>query len=174
MKEYLTNTLVLGMEDSGDFDKVVFLYTEKLGKVSAKAKSARKITSKLSAHLEPLNFSKIRLVHKNGFQIVDALTLKKIKASKEAILLLDFLKEMTVDLQPDKKLWSLIQKSFRDLNAGNFSYKPLLSNLGFDPRFATCQICGKANVAYFSAKEQFFICKLCVSKIPQNDIISMQ
>ena len=172
MIEYFTKALVLDQENSGEFDKLIFLYTEDLGKVIAKAKSIRKITSKLASQLEPLNFVRVRLVEKNGFQIVDALAFNKIKATQIALELARFVKEMTFELQPDRKFWLLIRKSFQDLkNNKKFSYKPLLKALGFAPNFARCSVCGSKYVAYFSKSEQVFLCRRCALKIDKNDLV---
>ena len=56
-------------------DSLITFYTKDFGKVGAKAKGAKRIVSKLSAHLEPLNFVLVRLIEGRGFQIADALTI---------------------------------------------------------------------------------------------------
>ncbi len=170
MIEYFTSALVLDAEDVGELDKRVFLYTKELGKVVAKAKSARKITSKLAAYLEPFNFIKIRLIEKNGFQVVDALNFGKIEISPENFAFLQFIKEMTFELQPDKKLWFYLRRK-------KFSYRQVLKIFGFDPDFAGCRVCAKNPVAYFSKTDQIFFCRQCVArgfKIPKNDLILLE
>lgn len=172
MTEYFTKALVLGQENSGESDKSVCLYAEDLGKVVARAKSARKITSKLAGQLEPLNFIRVRLIEKNGFQIVDALSFRKIKVSLPALELLNFTSEMTIELQPDRKLWLLLRKTFQELAAGKkFSYKPFLDILGFSPKFAECGACGGKFPAYFFPKEQIFLCRKCGLKFPKAGLI---
>lgn len=162
MTEYFTKALVLDAEDVGELDKSIYLYTKELGKVIARAKSIRKITSKLAAHLQPFSFVRIRLVEKNGFQIVDALAVSRIKISQPALAILQFIKEMTLELQPDKNLWFLIKKTFQDLKDNKrISYKPLLEVLGFAPKFARCNVCASKVVAYFSKTEQVFLCRRC-------------
>lgn len=167
MIEYSTKALVLDTENINELDKLICLYTEELGKVVAKAKSARKITSKLAAYLEPLNFIRVRLIEKNGFQIADALNFDKITASPQNLAISRFIKEMTAELQPDKKLWRFIRQSA----VKNFSYRPLLKILGFDPDFASCQICNRQLVVYFSKNDQIFFCQRCSSKVSKNDVI---
>ncbi len=162
MIEYFTKALVLDEGDSGEFDKLIYFYTEDLGKVVAKAKSIRKITSKLASQLQPLNFVRLRLVEKNGFQAVDALAFNKIKASPLALEIAQFIKEMTFEIQPDRKLWLLIRKIFQNLkNNKKFSYRPLLEELGFSPKFARCKVCDGKPVVYFSKTEQVFLCRQC-------------
>ncbi|NCO15261.1 DNA repair protein RecO [Candidatus Wolfebacteria bacterium CG18_big_fil_WC_8_21_14_2_50_39_7] len=173
MIEYFTKALVLDQENSGEFDKLIFFYTEDLGKVVAKAKSIRKITSKLASQLEPLNFVRVRLVKKNGFQVVDALAFDKIKASQPALELVRFIKEMTFELQPDRKFWLLIRKTFQNLkNNKKFSYKPLLKALGFALDFARCSVCDSKFVVYFSKTEQVFLCRRC-APTPIKDFIEI-
>lgn len=183
MIEYFTEALVLDTEDAGELDKSIYLYTKELGKVKAKAKSIRKITSKLAAHLQPLSFVKIRLVEKNGFQITDALTIGRIKISQQAPLeipfltgqalaVLQFIKEMTFELQPDKNLWLLIKKIFQDLRDNKkISYQPLLKALGFASDFARCNVCASKFIPYFSKTEQVFLCRRCALKVPQDELI---
>ena len=68
---------MLGNKISKEIDAQIVLYTRDFGKVLAKAKSARKMTSKLNGHLQPLNFINARLIEKTPvgrFQVVDALT----------------------------------------------------------------------------------------------------
>ena len=175
MLEHFTNALVLDIEDSGELDKTVYLFTKELGKVKAKAKSARKITSKLSGHLQPLNFVKVRLVEKNGFQITDALVLDRVKVCETALAVLEFIKEMTYELQPDKNLWILIKKTFQNLkNNKKISYRPLIEALGFAPNFALCNVCDSKYVVYFSKTEQVFLCEKCASKVDKNELILME
>ncbi len=172
MKEYFTKALVLDQENAGEADRRVFLYTEELGKVAARAKSARKITSKLAGHLEPMTFSDVRIIEKNGLQIVDALSFKKIKKSEVNLKFLRFIKEMTFEFQPDRHLWIIIKKIFhRGEKSDSVPYGEILKIMGFDPKFATCQICQSRHVNYFFETEQIFLCKRCSSKVPQNEIV---
>ncbi len=163
MQEYLTEAIILDKEGTGEFDARVSFYTKELGKVIAKATSARKITSKLNAHLEPPRLSLIRLVHKNNFQIVDALTIdnftnwRRSATLVPALDLLRFVNEMTLEGQNDYQLWSYIKNAMK---TANFNYISLLKILGFDPRFAQCEICQrKPNL--FSASDLMYYCSNC-------------
>ncbi len=61
MKNLTTNVVILGHKNIGESDKLVFFYSEDLGKTKVIAKGARKLTSKFTGHLETLNFSTISL-----------------------------------------------------------------------------------------------------------------
>lgn len=167
MIEYSIKALVLDSKNIGEFDKLVYLYTEELGRVAAKIKSARKITSKLRGHLEPFNFIRARLVEKKGLWVADALVFDKIKISKNNLDFLLFVKDMTFDFQQDKKLWRFIRKKI-------LSYRLFLKILGFDPDFSRCQICNRQQPAYFSKNDQVFFCQTCAVKIPKNELILIE
>ncbi len=178
MMEYFTEAIVLDKKESGDFDNLIFLYTRDLGKVTAMAKSVRKITSKLAGHLEPLNFVRVRLVEKNGFRIVDALAPKQIKKQKasvesfsKSLALLQFVKAAAFDLQPDPLFWQAVRKILTvDFNEKK-AYRYLLKILGFDPKFAACQRGGGKEADYFLKTDQIFFCKQCALKIPKDDVV---
>lgn len=165
MKEFLTEALVLSVDDSAEFDKTVVLYTKELGKVSAKARGARKITSKLTGHLQPLDFTRVRLIGENSFQIADALAFKKMERSSESLAAVKFVQEMTPELQPDHDLWNLLKKGKK------FSNEEILGVLGFDPAFSECGACKVKKPEFFSKTEQIFLCKRCASKAPKNEIV---
>src|SRR3989344_7741215 len=77
MFEYSTEAVVLDKEPIGESDALVFLYTPGYGKVVARAKSARKITSKLAASLEPANIVSARVLSYGTYQIADAVSLER-------------------------------------------------------------------------------------------------
>jgi len=161
MREYVTEAIVLDKEPSGEGDTKVFLYTQSLGKVVAKAKSARKITSKLAAHLEPLSFIKLRLIEKNGFQVADALKENRLSSSRLKILRL--INSLVLEGQPDYHLWSL-------LKTGVNSPSAFLKILGFDPMLATCATCSRGRPEYFSFLDQGYFCKNCLPRTLDSKI----
>jgi len=126
--EYYTEALVLDKEPVGEADSRVFLYTRDLGRIAATAVSARKITSKLSSHLEPLNFVKVRMIHKNRFQIVDALKTESLPKNPNNVAIAHLIKDLTGDEQSDPQLWELLREK-------QFSGEEILSALGFDISF---------------------------------------
>lgn len=155
VKEYLTEAVVLEKEALDELDLKITLYSQSLGKVRAKAKSARKMTSKLAGHLEPLNLVKIRLVQKNGFQIADALKFGRLNSDK--LQLLNLVNGMVPDQEPDQELWLLVKNS---------AARPadILRHLGFDPAFANCAVCGRSKPEYFNLAESLYWCDLCHSR----------
>lgn len=130
MFECSTKALILEKEPAGDYDGLLTLYTEDFGKVSVKAKSIRKITSKLSAHTEPGMLSSFRLIGKNPFQkvkgsfwLADGLGGKKLFSD---FVFLDLIESMTTEFHADHDLW-------RFLLRGEPDRKMLFAILGFSP-----------------------------------------
>ena len=187
MNDYLVDAIVLDKENVGEMDSLVYLYTKDLGKVIAKVKSSRKITSKLGGHLEPLNLVKVRLVEKKrlpaggqGFQVVDALAIKKFLVGRSApafltakfLRVMKFVKETTFECQADFKLWLLIKKILSSPAADEkIIYRSLLKVMGFNPKFAECANCRKKEVHVFLPEEQIFLCRKCGGKISKDKVI---
>ena len=163
MQEYLTDAVVLNSEPNGDLDSRVSLFTKQFGKLTAKAKSARKITSKLSGHLQPGNLAQARLVEKNGLQIVDAL---KQKALHIALTDLYFLDRLLAETEPDLKLWQI-------LIGEKFDWSEIFKLLGWDPKEARCAGCNAAAPSFFYVRDQEFFCKSCAANLSKDDIIHL-
>lgn len=174
MFEITTDALVLDKEPSGEYDSRVFLYTKELGGVVARGTSMRKISSKLAAHFEPLNFVKVRLIQKNkdsaGFQIGDSLVSdrknlwqKNARGAREALRLTAVLKESGFRDSPDPELWNFLEHTFSSPPEGDLGvYKiELLKVLGFDPAFALCARCESGAPATFSFEDMSFYCHSC-------------
>ena len=168
MTEYFTEALVLAKKENGEADATVHIYSEKLGRVVAKAKGLKRIKSKLSAYLEPLNFINIRLVGNGRLQVVDALPSQRnnfqgIKTSAEKLAkflsIVEFINETVFEFQPDQKLWHTIINIFKKNPKLEDAYKIILRDLGFDPQFASCEICQKENPNFFNKENQTFLCK---------------
>ncbi|MBI4094720.1 MAG: recombination protein O N-terminal domain-containing protein [Candidatus Liptonbacteria bacterium] len=155
MLEYVDDALVLDKEPNGDLDVRVSLFTRRYGKLVAKAKSARKITSKLSSHLEPGNLVSVRLVEKNGLQAVDALKVGAARISPPDLYLLH---SLIAEHEPDGNLWAAVSERA-------FSWSEVLKVLGWDPQGARCEACGAAEPKAFHVATQRFACRECAARI---------
>lgn len=169
MREYITEALVLDKLPNGEMDERVFLYTEELGKVVAKITSGRKITSKLSPHLEPLNFAKVRLIEKTGFsarggpasswQVADALRSGRLSATHASFKIIKLVNRAVLDGFRDQHLWSVL-KSGAELTE-------ILKILGFDPGESVCERCAKPQPRYFLLRESAYYCGKCLGGLSQ-------
>ena len=160
MLEYLSEAVVLSREPSGDLDSRFSVFTKRFGKLVGKAKSARKITSKLAGHLEPGNLVFLRIVEKSGLQIVDALKQERAALSHYDLHCLD---RLLGEGEPDPALWQLISR--------DFGWRKALSLLGWDAREARCETCGKRDPLWFDLGGQRFFCEACASKAKKGEVL---
>lgn len=162
MREYVSEAVVLRREPSGDLDGRISLFTKKFGKLTGKGKSIRKITSKLSGHLDVGNLLQARLVEKNGLQIVDALKQSRLALSPWDLYALEML---LAEAEPDEGLWHLLVH-------GRFSWPPVLKMLGWDPAHGSCAVCGKTPIHCFAIRGQEFFCNECLPlKVSRNELL---
>ena len=178
MQEYVTEAVVLDTVPSAELDVRVSLFTKKFGKLVARAKSVKKITSKLAGHLEPGNIIKIRLVEKKGLQLVDALKEREVQSLSNSRELesdegghtmsppdLYLLNQILHEAEPDHELWEL-------LTSGAFRWHEALRILEWDPAAADCVRAGCTGTpAAFHIKTQEFYCSACASKVRRNEVI---
>ena len=159
---YFSEAVVLDKEDFNDKDLRYSVYAKGFGKFFAKAKSARKILSKLSGHLEPGSLVKIRLVGNGSFQVVDALKFGKVEINPPDLYFLDrILPEQDFDF----KIWEILTKGSPSASSGlKFSWPQALKILGWDPDHGACEFCQLGKPAYFDLRGQGFICEDCVLK----------
>jgi len=181
VSEYFhTEAFALKKQPWKDYGGLYVFYTKSMGKVHAVAQSSRKITSKLSAHLEPFGPTSLSLVRRNSwFRITSARRIRvfenmfssgdALNSYAESLKIID---DMTRVGHPDLNLFSLLEEYFLALE--NFtglhqSLKSifilrLLSVLGYCPELNSCVQCKRATgatSAIFSFEKGGFLCRLC-------------
>lgn len=160
MLEYVTEAVILDKVDLGEQDLRVHLFTKDFGKITAKVKSGKKITSKLAAHTEPLNLAIVRIVDKNSPQLIDALSVKKGVSGKIAFKTLSLIRDISPESQPEPELWDFLMDLInREAEENDFS--TALRILGFDPLHAKCDNCLRGLPDLFSVRDLTFYCKNC-------------
>jgi recombinational DNA repair protein (RecF pathway) len=162
MQEFVSDAVVLAKDDRNDLDHTVSVFTKRYGKIRGKTKSTKKITSKLSGHLEAGNFIKVRFVEKGGVQIVDALKMEKLSASPQDLQNID---RILAEGEPDFHIWAALMRPF--------NWKVILGILGWDPETASCSTCG-GEAKNFYIKNQNFFCSSCALKMPQDELIYLE
>ncbi len=163
MQEYVTDAIVLRKDPLGDLDGRYTLFTKQFGKIRCKAKSSRKITSKLAPHLEPGILAKVRFIETKGTQLIDALKFERTTLSLGDVY---FLSQLLPDAEPEPALWDLLVDK-------KFSWSTALAILGWDPEGAECIICGEKQPRYFFITHQEFYCRMHALKAPRDAVISI-
>lgn len=161
MHEYLSEAVVLDRLPKGNLDGRVVFLTKRFGKLVARVKSIRKITSKLSGHLQPGNLVQVRMIEKNGLQVVDALKKTRLDLSLPE---LRFLGDILSEAEPEFMIWEM-------LVSGKFVWGDTLKILGWDPNFASCGICYSKSTDTFHPRTQEFFCKNCAFKVSADEVL---
>lgn len=187
MLESFVEALVLDRRETGEYDTLVDLYTKERGKITARAKSARKITSKLSPYLEPLNLIQARVLegseHPAGrasFQIVDALGVERFPLTPQNLRLAALVDQLTFELDPDPRLFHVLRESFAGREGTAAPTPRVLAVLGYDPAHAGCALCGRAPEHFLPADAAFY-CATCAAPLiarafqsGENELLSIQ
>ena len=159
MEEYVSDAVVLAKESRNEQDGRYALFTERFGRVVAKARGSRRVTSKLAGHLEPGTVTRVRFIDKGSAQIVDALKSSRIDV---APCDLDLLDDLLPEMQADPELWA-------DLTKKQFSWNGILRTLGWDPHRAVCLLCRRSATWFFIPRQEF-LCDACVSKMGEKKV----
>jgi DNA repair protein RecO (recombination protein O) len=178
--EYRTRALVLRTFEHGESDRLVHLYSERLGRVSAIAKGARRsrrrfpgtleIFSAVEAHLvDPPRASLMRL---EGARVVLSLEPLTHDLGRYAIgcLLLELLDRLTGEREASPELFEFALGSLQvvagetpDRLLGLLVLAKTLARLGFRPELGRCASCGAAlrGRVGFAARPGGAVCGRC-------------
>lgn len=142
MPSFATETIVIKRINFAEADKILTLYTTRLGKISAIAKGLRRPTSRKSGHLDLLNYAKVFLAEGKNLYIVTQAevtnSFPQIKADLDKSALAfeacEVINKLTVEGEENKKLFQLLLDFLKTLTDENDLVefeKKLLSLLGF-------------------------------------------
>jgi len=150
MRTSKTKSIILGNKDFGEIHKLLFLYTEEFGKITAIAKGARKITSKFTGHLETLNIAETSLYFgPKNIILSDISTIKNFQnirksydKSIKALEISELTNRLIFENQSIDGLTNLMEIYLKELNTNenskiiSLAYKiKLLKKLGLTPDF---------------------------------------
>lgn len=162
MHEYLGRAVILDASHAGKSDLRLVLFMEKNGKIISRAQSARKITSKLAAHLQAGNLSRVRIIEKGTLsRVVDALKEKRLTLPPAE---LKRLADILAENQHEPEIWQMLSEDRLDWGG-------VLRHLGWDPAHGACRSCGLTEVSAFNFRSQDFFCANCSSHARHNELI---
>lgn len=165
MREYIDEAFVLGTKPQGETDLTADIFLKNFGRLEVKVIAGRKVSSKLSPHLDSLNLINIRLIQKSGFTLTDVLVQNRFSVLRQnfnlftkSLEMLFLIKSLLPLYTSDQHLWYFLRRA---LEEKKFNHSALLKIFGYDPKNANCDICHSKNVSSFSVKEQVFLCFRC-------------
>lgn len=143
-----TEAIILKSTDSNEVDRLLTVYSEKLGKINISAKGVKKIESKLRYSIEAITHVQMILVEGKNFLILkDAVIIdqflnikKDLDKIKIAQKLADLIDEALVGEERDEDVWKLILHTFKAIEVGAASksiipdfQRHLIKLLGYNP-----------------------------------------
>lgn len=186
-----TGAVVLRHREMGEADRLLTLYTEKLGKLRAVAKGVRKLRSRKAGHLEPFTHANLQLARGRDLMIVtqaetiDAfLPLRdNLENVGQASYVIELIDRFTYDSEENSAIFRLIIRTLERLQASDdpalvlrYYEMRLLDFLGFRPELQKCTHCERliqAEDQYFSAQHGGVLCPECGRSMPGARPISM-
>lgn len=138
----------------GEADRILTVFTERLGKVKALARGVRKITSKLAGNLEPYNLLELEL-HEGktfysiiGAEIIEAYGADEtLSKSSHVVYLAEIIDKIFEENEKNIAIFELLVEMMRKIQKGengliirSFELQ-ILQSAGFQPNFYQCGKC---------------------------------
>jgi DNA repair protein RecO (recombination protein O) len=153
-----TEGVILRRKDFGESDRILVLFTKKLGRVSVIAKGSRKPSSKLSGHLELFMRTSFLISRGRNLHIVtQAESIAEYEGLRQDLngvgigsYVIELIDAVTYEEGSNLELYDLLVSTLELLNAGEdpditiryFELKTL-ALVGFRPELFYCVECGK-------------------------------
>ena len=182
-----TEGVVLRRRDYGESDRILVIFTQKLGRISGIAKGARKPSSKISGHLEPFSRSTFLVSRGRNLQLItQAETIESYDNLREELsgiglgsYVVELVDAVTMEEGSNVQLFDLLVTTLRALNDGldstvvrhNFELH-LLELTGFRPEFIICVECGDPITEqdqYLSGELGGVVCPKCIHGLRRAD-----
>lgn len=185
--EYRTRGLVLRTFDQGESDRVVHLYTESHGRVSAIAKGARRSKRRFPGTLEILSLIDVRLVDPPRAQLMRLEGAKLVGAFEGitsslgryaiACQFLELLDRLTAEREAHPDLFHFavgvletVREAEPDRLLSVLVLAKTLARLGYRPQLVRCAVCGgdlpasSGRVAFLPAHGGS-VCRVCAGAV---------
>ena len=185
MRNISEKCVILGHKNFNESDKLVFLYSDKFGRIKAIAKGARKITSKFTGHLETLNICFVTLYFGPRNIIITELSQdeenikirENLEALSGALQIAEITNQLLFEGQGLENLFKLIEKTLIHLSE---TKKPelialayivkLLDKTGFLPDFKETKV--NLSIKYLKFLE--YLKKEPLTKIEKINLTSQE
>ena len=122
-KYYKTEGIVLKGMPLGDRDRLISIYSQDYGRIRVVARGIRKISSKLSGHLDTFNRVFVNISSGNsidsitGGEVVETFSVFKtdLKITARAFYIVELLDDFVADESPNEELYALALTILREL-----------------------------------------------------------
>ena len=145
-----TEAIILKSADSNEVDRLLTVYSEKLGKINVSARGVKKPESKLRHSIEPISHVQLILVEGKNFLILkDSIILDQLLKTKKNLekikiirKLAELVDEAIVGEERDENIWKMIILTFKGIDEGCVCLKSAIADfqkkliklLGYNPK----------------------------------------
>ena len=174
---YKTHGIIIKRRNFGEADRILSIFTEKYGKVTAIAKGVRKPLSKFGGHLELFYLTDFQLVEGRNLDIIVSAELvddfpdirKNRSKFYQVFLISELINNLTSESDSSQSIYILICQTLKNLNndkrftLANFMAK-ILTEIGHEPEVSVCVKCREKlieNINYFSNNLGGLLCANC-------------
>jgi len=179
-----TEGIVLRRKDFGESDRILVLFTRKMGRVSVIAKGARKPSSKISGHLELFMRSSFLISRGRNLHILTQAEMiegfeplrKDLSGIGIGSYVVELVDAVTYEEGSKVKLYNLLVSTLDSLSAGEdpgiiirYYELHLLDLVGFRPELFVCVECGKKTIEqdqFLSGELGGTVCPECALSLP--------
>ena len=197
-RAFRVEAIVLRHLDWGEADRLIWLFTQELGKLRAVGKGVRKPRSRKAGHLEPFTRVNLLLAHGRDLPIItQADTVDAYLPLRDDLLrttyasyVVELLDRFTYEEGENRGLYLLLAETLArlcqpldaapatalDLVVRYYELR-MLDFMGFRPQLFQCAACGKKiepQDQYFSAHQGGVLCPGCGKKDNESWPISLQ
>ena len=174
-----TEGIILRRKDFGESDRLLVLFTRKLGRISGIAKGSRKPSSKIAGHLELFMRSSFLISRGRNLHLITQAEVldpfDKLREDLQGIgqgsYIVELVDSVTFEEGSNLDLYDLLLTTLRALDSGDdptiithFFELHLLGLVGFQPEFFICVECGKKIAEqdqYISGELGGVVCPSC-------------
>ncbi|EKD49763.1 MAG: recombination protein RecO [uncultured bacterium] len=188
IRSHKTTGIILQRHDVGEADRILAIYTPRLGKLRLKAKGVRRVKSKLAGHIEIFALADFVFVEGIRNSIVTGARLiehfdqvrSNLKRTSIAYYFCELVSKLTFENFKDTRIFDLLKNFLKNLErldvkdkkalklfVSNFELL-LLKILGYTPELYHCSNCGERLVPRgnkFSSFSGGVVCEDCATKL---------
>lgn len=182
---YNSRAIVIDSKAYREGDILVSFYTQKFGRLSLIAKGAKKLSSKMAGHLEPLTLIKLMIIKGRGLDYVGGVATEKsflgIKSDLNKLFytgkIVSLFSSLIKDKEADNRLFSLLTRYLETIEEEDDFSKEIgellwlkfslsfLKESGYCPEMNNCLNCKKKlekGLNYFDLRNGGVICSSCL------------
>lgn len=186
-----TSAITLKSRRWGEADRIVTLYTQRLGKIRGVARGVRRSKSRFAGSIEPFVLCHMDLFEKPGdtlYRVSQVDLIESFPRLREDLVLMTAAARManvvcavTPDGDPEPRIFEMLENGLRVLQESSdpplatllFEIR-LLGQAGFKPQTDRCAVCGTASLRgelLFSPVAGGLVCGRCASRQPGRSVV---